>query len=166
MARTLTDTGTTDITDVVAGDMMYVVRPSDGAAGSKRILVEDLEESLAALIGKYIWVFAGQMLEPQASNSIIAGWMPAVDVTIPSIANGNPSCAVAEIAATAETIFSIRKNNVEVATLTFAAAGTTGTFAIPGDIDLTAGTDRLTVKVPASADATLALMFFSIYGTR
>lgn len=65
------------------------------------------------------------------------------------------SCvAIATVAATASTVFTIKRNTTTVGTVTFAAAGTTGTFSITSGA-VTAG-QHLTVECPATADATLA----------
>lgn len=69
------------------------------------------------------------------------------------------SQGVAGTAATAETIFSIKKNGVEFGTATFAIAGTTATFAAAVPPAFAAG-DILTIVAPASADATLANVGF------
>lgn len=65
------------------------------------------------------------------------------------------SKAVAGTAATASTVLSIKKNGTQFATITFAASGTTGTFACAAQTSFAAG-DLLTIVAPASPDATLA----------
>lgn len=68
-------------------------------------------------------------------------------------------------AATASTVFSIRKNNVEFGTCTFAIAGTVGTFASSAGASFVAG-DVLSIIAPASADATAADVGFALMGTK
>lgn len=75
------------------------------------------------------------------------------------------SVAKANVAATAEAVFSIKKNGVEFATLTFAAAGTTGSFVAASATTFTIG-DVLTVIAPASQDATLAGIAITLAGAR
>jgi hypothetical protein len=76
------------------------------------------------------------------------------------------SQAVAGVAATAETVFTIEKNGSGVGTLTFAIAGTTGTWATTaGALSLAAG-DLLTITGPADNDDTLADLAITIIGTR
>ena len=76
----------------------------------------------------------------------------------------DPGQAVANVAATAETVFSLKKDGVEFCTITFAAAGTTGTFS--GEDRTFVTGEILTLEAPASADATLADLGFSICGVR
>lgn len=75
------------------------------------------------------------------------------------------SLMIADTAATAETVFSLQKNDVEFGTATFAASGTSATFAATSETVFLAG-DILTIVAPASADATLADLGWAIVGTR
>lgn len=80
-------------------------------------------------------------------------------------ADGLPgSKAVALTAATAETVFSIQHDSVEVGTCTFAAAGTVGTFAAAAEFTIAAG-ETFSIVAPATPDATLADITFTITGT-
>jgi hypothetical protein len=74
------------------------------------------------------------------------------------------SRAQAGTAATAQTVFSLKKNGAEFATCTFAASGTTGTFS--GEITAFTAGDIFRLVAPASADATLADIGFAISGIR
>lgn len=75
------------------------------------------------------------------------------------------SYGVAEVAATAQTDFVIRKNGVSFGTMRFAAAATTATFISAGGATFAPG-DVLSVVSPGSADATLASIGFSLTGVR
>lgn len=75
------------------------------------------------------------------------------------------SQGVAGTAATAQTDFDLRKNNVSFGTMRFAAAGTVASF-IAASATSFAASDVLTVVAPASPDATLANVGFSLAGTR
>lgn len=87
-------------------------------------------------------------------------------VSFPANLVGSTS-APAEAAATASAVFSIKKNGVEVATATYAAAGTQATFATTGGTAVSfAVGDTLSVVAPATADATLAGISLVIKGTR
>ena len=76
----------------------------------------------------------------------------------------SPGQAIADVAATAETVFSLKKDGVEFCTITFAISGTTGTFS--GEQSTFVTGEILTLEAPASADATLADLGFSICGVR
>lgn len=75
------------------------------------------------------------------------------------------SQGVAGTAATAQTDFDIRKNNVSVGTMRFAASATTATFIMASAQTFVAG-DILTVIAPGTPDATLAGVSFVLAGTR
>lgn len=88
--------------------------------------------------------------------------------TVSFAANFGGSKAKASVAATAEAIYSIQKNGVEVGTITFAAAATQGTFTSTGGaaVSLTGTTpDVLTVVAPAYPDATLADVSITLKGS-
>lgn len=67
-------------------------------------------------------------------------------------------------AATAQSDFLVKKNGSTVATLRFAASGTTCSIVTPSTTAFAAG-DVLTIVAPSSADATLADVAISILGT-
>jgi hypothetical protein len=157
-------TGRTAITTLVTGDLVYVVRPSLGASGSKKMTVDDFMQSGGDLIDKWIYVLGGMMLEPQVANAVIAIGVPTEDITIPSA--GNRSAGKALFAATGSTTFSIKKNGVEFGTMNVGAAATVPSFSFPGDTSFIGGTDYITVHNPASPDPTLAVFGFSIFGRR
>jgi hypothetical protein len=75
------------------------------------------------------------------------------------------SSGVAVTAATAQTDFNIVKNGSSVGTMRFAAAGTAATFIMASSTTFAVG-DVLKVIAPASPDATLANIGFSLAGTR
>lgn len=74
------------------------------------------------------------------------------------------SCkAQAVVAATASTVFTIKKNNTNIGTVTFSAAGTVGVFSIT--TAAVAVDNLITIHAPASADATLADITIQLRGT-
>lgn len=75
------------------------------------------------------------------------------------------SYSKAGAAATAETVFDIKKNGSGIGTATFAASGTSGTLAMASAASFAVG-DVLSIHGPATADATLADVDFTLKGTR
>jgi hypothetical protein len=71
----------------------------------------------------------------------------------------------ADTAATAEAVCTILQNGVVVGSVTFAAASQEPTFALTGGLALAPG-DRLELVAPATQDATLAGLAFTLIGTR
>ncbi len=78
--------------------------------------------------------------------------------------NMSTSFATASVAATAETVFTIKKNGTSFGTATFAAAGVEGTFAVTAT-SFAAG-DTFSLEAPATADTTLANIGFTFVGVR
>lgn len=75
------------------------------------------------------------------------------------------SIAKAVTAATAQTIFAIKKNGTDVGTIEFAAAATDGTFTSTGNtaVSFEIG-DVMSVHAPSTADATLADIGYTFKG--
>ena len=114
-------------------------------------------------IGSAIYDVGGTFESKPSSSQIL------LRLPMPRIVNFSPgmpdSQMVAGIAATAQTIFSIRKDDVEFATATFAAAATVATFTSGAGASFIAG-DVLTMVAPASQDATVANLGWCIAGGR
>ncbi len=68
------------------------------------------------------------------------------------------------IAATGSSVFSLKKNDVEFGTMTFAASGTTATVASSSGASFAVG-DILTIVAPTTADATLANLYGTLAGS-
>ena len=100
---------------------------------------------------------------PSASEVIARFIAPAAGTTFPS--GLSDSRMKAKVAATAQAVFTITHDGSSVGTITFAAAGTTGTFALGASIVLTAG-QLLEVVAPGTPDATLADLAMTIVGVQ
>ncbi len=98
--------------------------------------------------------------EPASSARVLKFVAPR-DIVLPVSLTG--SRGHADIAATAQTDFSIKKNGVSIGTIRWAAAGTVPTYIFAAEVSLAAA-DRLTVDAPASPDATLAGIAVTIVG--
>ena len=75
------------------------------------------------------------------------------------------SRARSEVAATASSVYSFRKNGTQFATLTFGIASATGVFASTADAVFTPG-DVLTIIAPSPRDATLSGVGATLSGYR
>ena len=98
-----------------------------------------------------------------SSGEVLFAHVFASSVTFPDILSG--SLAIIDVAATAEAVFSLTKNGVEFATLTFAAAGTSGTFTAASATVFDDG-DVLRLVAPNPQDATLSTFTMTVTGDR
>lgn len=82
-------------------------------------------------------------------------------------ANFAGAFAKAQAAATASTVLNVKRDGVTIGTITFAAAGTVGTFATTGGVAMTftAG-QTLAIEGPGTADATLGTIGVVLVGSR
>ena len=97
-----------------------------------------------------------------SNDEVIYTFVAPVDMTFK--AGLADSAAEAGTGATAESILSLKTDGGAAwGTITFAAAGTTGTFAAAADEEVAAGS-LVTIVAPASADASLADIAFSLVG--
>lgn len=89
------------------------------------------------------------------------GW-GGTTLTLP--AGASDSRASSDVSATAQTVLTLLKNGSSVGTITFAAGGTSGVFAVASDVTIVAG-DKLGVQNQGTADVTLADVHISIIFT-
>lgn len=82
--------------------------------------------------------------------------------TLPAGASG---AAVAQVAATGSTTYTLAKNGTSIGTIAWAASGTVGTISVTASTSFAAG-DILSLTGPATADATLANIAVTLAGTR
>lgn len=125
-----------------------VARISDLAASIRTKMNTKLDAS--AYIKGLSSFCAGKPL----ASEILAGAVSPYALTL-SAAN---SAARAGIAATAQTIFVVKRGGTQIGTVTFAASATTGTISISSSA--VAAGDHLTINAPAVPDATLADIAF------
>jgi hypothetical protein len=148
------ETGAGDAEDQV---MIY----DDSATAYKRVKRYDFNDTGQSYgIGIYDM---GIALSGSPTNSQVMCTYPMPrSVTFPY--DCGLSRAAAGTAATAQTVFSLKKDGVEFATCTFAASGTTGTYS--GEQTAFTAGNVFTIVAPASADATLADIGFAIAAIR
>lgn len=105
---------------------------------------------------------AGSILGKPAANAVVLRFVAVRAFTIPAAMAG--SLSKSSTAATASTVLSFQKNGSQFGTLTYAAAGTTGTFAAASATSFAAG-DVLTVVAPGTQDATFGDCEYTIVAT-
>lgn len=99
------------------------------------------------------------------ASAIVAQIVAARPLLFPGNLAG--SAGYGKTSATASTVFDVKKNGSSVGSITFAASGTVPTFLTTSGaaISLASG-DRLEVVAPATPDATLANISFTLAGNR
>lgn len=101
--------------------------------------------------------------ERPASGATMAKWVAPSLVTFR--AGLGESRGDADVAATASSVFSLKKNGTQFATATFSAANDIAIFACAADTAFSAG-DVLTITAPNPRDATLANIALTVVGFR
>lgn len=102
---------------------------------------------------------------PKGMSSFVSGKPTASQVVGAGIAPyaftiGANTQAIASVAATASTVFTIKKNGTDIGTVTFSAAATAGVESMT--VTSVAAGDRLSIHAPATPDATLADISFLV----
>ena len=106
---------------------------------------------------------SGSYPGPPTANLVVQRYVFAGIVMFAAGLTG--SQGTAGVAATAATTYSIRKNGSNVGTMVFAAGATTATFTMASATTFMAG-DVLTMVAPASPDATLANLAWTLVGSQ
>jgi hypothetical protein len=99
--------------------------------------------------------------KPDVSSSLFRLAAPRA-FTLP--ANLAGSIAKAGTAATASTVFIIKKNGSQIGTMTFAAGGSTASFSLASQVSVAVG-DIIDMVAPATQDATLSDVSVTIAAT-
>jgi hypothetical protein len=110
-----------------------------------------------------VWIGTDRTSGAPGSSEVMLDRVIPAEIILPASMTG--SVAEAGVAATAQTDFDVQKNGSSVATIRFAASGTTATFINAGADTFAAG-DNLRVVAPASPDATLADIVITLVFTR
>lgn len=98
--------------------------------------------------------------KPESQENVLVFYTPRAFALAENLAG---SIMRSEVAATASTVFSIRKNDVQFCTATFEAATVVATFSSVAATTFAPG-DKLSILSPVQ-DATLADIHFSLAGT-
>lgn len=165
--------GTTEIT--LPPDSAYLIRTDGTANGMEAIPVSSSSAIVDVPSADNVWYARRNrawVAQPFEIGLFAAG-KPDDNETLfryvvtgaMTILNTSPSRGVAGNAATASTVLSIRKNNVEFATLTFAASSATAVYAQTSSTTFVAG-DIISVHCPVTADVSLADISITLSGAR
>jgi hypothetical protein len=104
------------------------------------------------------------IIDIPAADAIVLNHVFVRDVTMADDFAG--SQAVAQIAATASTVFDVLRNGASIGSITFAIAATLGTFVTAGaGAEVFAPGDVLTVVAPSTPDDTLADIAVTFFAT-
>jgi hypothetical protein len=164
----------TDITGRPADDNMNGLTPESANDGSDNILIyddtagayrkqsrTDFLAGVGATSGEFPYD-VGMTYAGVPTDGLVVLRLP-MSRTVDFDWGGGVSQAVAGVAATAESIFTLEKDGVEKGTCTFAISGTVGTFS--GETQFVTG-EVLTLTCPGTADDTLADLGFVLAGIR
>jgi hypothetical protein len=106
-------------------------------------------------------IVSGSFSGRPTANLVLQSYVFAGSVTVPVGFSGSRGTAAA--AATTSTTFNIQKNGTNVGTMIFASSATAATFTMTSATVFNAG-DVLTLIAPATPDATLANLAWTIMG--
>lgn len=138
----------------------YAEQPSSGKRWIKQSGLWSYLGQSAAIFSRYdLATFDTD--RPASGELILKIYPPGVTFR----AGMTDSRAGAEVAATANAVFSLTKNGTQFATLTFAASSAAGVIACPVDTSFTTG-DVLRVIAPNPRDATLSGVAATFIGYR
>ena len=123
------------------------------------VTLQDVNNAVAAAAVYDIGGFSQG--KPDASSSMFRLVAPRA-FTLP--ANLAGSIAKAGTAATASTVFIIKKNGTQIGSMTFAASSSTGAFTFASQVSVAVG-DIIDLVAPATQDATLSDVSVTIAAT-
>jgi hypothetical protein len=109
-----------------------------------------------------IYDIASGTVGKPANAAVIVRFIAPRSFTLPIGLTG--SYVKAGVAATGAHVYTIKKNGTGVGTMDFAVAATNGTFTFTSLTSFVTG-DILTIEAPATADATLSDLYFTLAAT-
>lgn len=121
--------------------------------------LDDLTGNIIVNAGR--WEIGNWDSDRPASGEELVSWIMTTTVVFPVAFDG--SQAKARVASTGTAVYSVRKNDVQVGTVTFTAS-VTGVLALASETTFVAG-DRLSIVAPDPRDATLSGVVMTLVGT-
>jgi hypothetical protein len=147
--------GTTTIA-VAAGAAILLY--ADGSANG----LVALSAPAAGIPEAKTYLLSGAVAAKPAASARVFHHLAGVAFTLPASLTG--SAALAKTAATTQADFDIKLAGLSVGTIRWAAAGTVASFIFAVPVAVAAG-DEIEITAPATADATLADITWTIKGT-
>lgn len=120
-------------------------------------------EAMAILDANAVYMIGMTYVGSPTGSEVILSHPAALSFILP--ASIPDSQFKADVAATAESIFTLKKNGGSIGTLTFAIAGTAASISFATAVSFAVG-DKLTLEAPGSPDSTLADLGLTLKGTR
>jgi hypothetical protein len=152
---TLTIKRGTGAVEVIAG--AAVLAYTDGTANGLIALT-----GTTAAVQAKSYLLSGAVAAKPAGGARVFHHLAGLAFTLPAGLTG--SAAIAKTAATAQTDFDLQIGGVSAGTMRWAAAGTTASFIFAAPVDVAAG-DEIEILAPATPDASLADLTWTIKGT-
>lgn len=151
------DAASTKSVSIVRGSASFIILP-----GAHLYLYTDGTANGLIRLGEFGPYRAAQWVRgtPGAGELLYRFRVPEASTLLPDLLGWS---AQGDVAATASSVFDVRKNGATVGSITFAAAGTVATLTTSGGTAVSlAANDFLDVVAPSPADATLADVTLSI----
>jgi hypothetical protein len=151
----------TRVAVVAWGQADWLAAQASSTLGAFTSLDSRLEAIEAA--GSPLFVTGAFVAGKPANAALLFAILPSVEASFPAGFAG--ARAKAGVAATAATVLPIKKNGIQVGSITFAAGSAVGVFAAAAEV-VVGIADELTIENQAVADATLADIRFALHGKR
>lgn len=154
------NTGIQGSVTVSSGDQVRAKIDNPGQTEANWLITPKFDSSTKPYI-----VSASPVYGRPIANSICVSHEFVLPVVFPANLTGSKALVKATKKATNTAIFEIKKNDIQIGTVTFTNASTIGAFSFDNSITFNIG-DVLDIYAPSPADPTLADIIISLYGTR
>ena len=165
IVKTVPDNKGTTLPGTVTNGSYFELTAVDGANQPGIYLgVSDVWQYVGVTQASQAYDLAVTVTGVPGDGDIVMRFVATRRFTLPALFAGCKASAA--VAATASTVFDLKQNGSAIGSITFAASGTTGSFAQSGSGVMTfAVGDVLTISAPATADTTLADISVTLLGT-
>lgn len=154
------NTGTQGSVTVSANDQVRAKIDDPGQTEANWLITPKFDSSTKPYIVSMSPVYGRPL-----ANAICVSHEFVMTVVFPINLTGSKALVKVTKKATGTATFLIKKNDIQIGTVVFTSASTEGTFTFTNAVTFNSG-DVLDVYAPSPADATLADIIISLYGTR